>query len=78
MKHSVILLSLVASFTPWVSGQDETEKTTPAVDPAASREMIRQWVQTERILSEEKTSWQVEKKRMQDLLDLYQKELGAV
>ncbi len=46
-----------------------------SVDPEATRELIRQWVQTERILSEEKTTWQVEKKRMQDLLDIYQKEL---
>jgi len=45
------------------------------IDPAASRELIRQWVQTERILSEEKSTWKVEKQRMQDLLDLYQKEL---
>ena len=45
------------------------------LDPSASRELIRQWVQTERLISEEKNDWKVEKQRMQDLLDLYQKEL---
>lgn len=44
-------------------------------DPAASRELIRQWVQTERMISEEKTAWQVEKQRMQQLLEIYRKEL---
>ncbi|MBT8037441.1 MAG: DUF3450 domain-containing protein [Verrucomicrobiae bacterium] len=75
MKYPALLLLLVVSFTPWVSGQDEAEKSDAAIDPAVSRELIRQWVQTERVLSEEKSAWQVEKKRMQDLLDLYQKEL---
>ena len=45
------------------------------IDPTASRELIRQWVQTERLVSEEKNTWKVEKQNMQDLLDLYQKEL---
>lgn len=71
MKHSVPILLLVISLASWVSAQDEGE----TIDPAASRELIRQWVQTERLLSEEATAWQVEKKRMQDLLDLYRKEL---
>jgi hypothetical protein len=78
MKHPVILLLLVTSFAPWVHGQDETKKNEPVVDPVATRELIAQWVKTERILSEEKSAWQVEKKRMQDLLDLYQKELGLL
>ena len=45
------------------------------VDPIATRELIRQWVQTERLISEEKNAWNVEKQRMQDLLALYQREL---
>lgn len=56
---------------PLSAQQQEAE----ALDPAAARELIRQWVQTERLISEEKTSWQVEKERMQALLDLHLKEL---
>lgn len=51
------------------------QEDAPALDPAKTREVIRQWVKTERLISEEKTAWQVEKKQMQMLLDLYQKEL---
>lgn len=71
MKHfGLIILSTFSSATLLVA----QEKEKP-IDPAASRELIRQWVQTERLLSEEKNTWKVEKQRMQDLLDLYQKEL---
>lgn len=41
----------------------------------SARAIIRQWVETERLISEEKTSWEVEKKQMQSLLELYRKEL---
>lgn len=44
-------------------------------DIAGSRELIRQWVQTERLISEEKTAWQIEKQQMSDLLNIYQKEM---
>lgn len=77
MKQLIIYCLALIPLTASVCGQ-EAGKTTPPTsvhDPAASRELIRQWVKTERIISEEKTSWDVEKKRMQDLLDLYQKEL---
>ncbi len=45
------------------------------LDPAASRELIEQWLKTERLISAEKASWNIERQRMQDLLDLYGKEL---
>lgn len=75
-----LLLSLLSAVGQEPTASNAaTEPETPAsqevVDPVASREMIHQWVQTERLLSEEKTTWQVEKKQMQSLLDLYQKEL---
>ncbi|MCP5538401.1 MAG: DUF3450 family protein [Akkermansiaceae bacterium] len=47
-------------------------------DPGATKELIHQWVKTERMISEEKTSWEVEKKSMQSLLDLYRKELALL
>ncbi|MBK1830492.1 DUF3450 family protein [Verrucomicrobiaceae bacterium R5-34] len=58
-----------------MAGSAVAQEKSVTPDPAAHRELIRQWVQTERLLSEEKNDWQVEKQRMQDLLDLYQKEL---
>lgn len=71
MKKIALTALVTASVAPFVWAQGKSN--TP--DPIASRELIRQWVQTERLLSEEKNTWKVEKQRMQDLLDLYQKEL---
>lgn len=56
--------------------QDNDQET--ALDPVSSRELIRQWVQTERIISEEKLAWQVQKQRMEELLGIYQKELSLL
>jgi len=67
----LILIPLAIS----VCGQEESKTMHPKVDPTVSRELIRQWVKTERLISEEKSAWKVEKQRMQDLLGLYQKEL---
>jgi len=77
MKLFAFLLSpLFLSALPLVAQEtSKTEPVAPSMDPVATRELIAQWVKTERVISEEKTNWQVEKKRMQDLLDLYQKEL---
>ena len=55
--------------------QEQNNKAEQEVNPSNSRVLIRQWVQTERIISEEKTTWQVEKQQMQDLLEIYQQEL---
>lgn len=76
MKHPVLIFISLSCLTGAIVAQDAAQETPePALDPVATRELIGQWVQTERLLSEEKTSWQVEKSRMQQLLDLYQKEL---
>jgi hypothetical protein len=76
MKHlSAILLVLSFSMGAIVAQDADPATAEKPIDPTATRELIRQWVQTERLLSEEKTTWQVEKSRMQELLDLYQKEL---
>lgn len=71
MRSLFLSLALVSAAAPCLPAQDNA----PAPDPAKARELIRQWVKTERHVSEEKSAWQVEKKRMQDLLGLYQKEL---
>ena len=61
-----MLLAMVAS---------HAQESDLTADPESSRELIRQWVQTERIISEEKSAWQVEKQQMQELLGIYQQEL---
>lgn len=70
MKYPLCLL-IINCLIPCAGAQSDKAD----VDPAVTRELIRQWVKTERVISDEQTSWTVEKKRMQDLLDLYQKEL---
>lgn len=45
------------------------------MDPSASRELIRKWVESERIVSAEAAAWKTEKQSMQDLLNIFQKEL---
>ena len=74
MKYLFITIGLFCVFT----GSGFAQQDPPPSDPAKSRELIRQWVKTERLVSEEKTAWQVEKKRMQSLLDLYEKELSLL
>jgi len=76
MKHLALLILIILPGIP-LSAQEKkpAPSDVPTLDPTATRELIRQWVQTERLVSEEKTNWQVEKQRMQELLDLYQKEL---
>ncbi len=77
MKQLIIYCLAFIHLTASVCGQGvgKIPHPTSVHDPAASRELIRQWVKTERILSQEKATWQIEKQQMQDLLDLYQKEL---
>ena len=70
--HTTLAIMLLAM----VEGRaQEGEKE---IDPAGSRELIRQWVQTERLISEEKTAWQVQKQQMQQLLGIYQQELNLL
>lgn len=70
----IICLIVSAVLIHSVSAQ-QGDPPKSEVDPVKHRELIRQWVQTERLIGEEKNAWQVEKQRLQTLLDLYQKEL---
>ena len=56
----------------------ESGEASQEGNPVHSRELIRQWVKTERIISEEKSAWQAEKQQMQDLLEIYGKELSLL
>ncbi|MFT5187436.1 MAG: hypothetical protein ACI9DF_003183 [Verrucomicrobiales bacterium] len=47
-------------------------------DPTAlALETMRQWLETEQLISEEKSAWEVEKSHMQDLLKLYGQEITS-
>ncbi len=60
------------------SHAQESGKAAEEGNPVHSRELIRQWVQTERMISEEKSAWQAQRQQMQDLLEIYQKELSLL
>jgi len=79
MKYLALLLLIILPILPGIQLSAQEKKSLPSdapvFDPTATRELIRQWVLTERLVSEAKTTWQVEKQRMQELLDVYQKEL---
>ncbi len=66
MKYHAQLLALITLFPLVAHGAQDISK---------EREIIRQWVQTERLISEEKSAWDEERQRMQNLLALYKKEL---
>ena len=72
-------MTLISLFAVMVChAQQKTDDAVQEIGPSNSRELIKQWVQTERLISEEKTSWQVEKQQMQDLLEIYKKELKLI
>ena len=74
MNHFFQITTLSVAFLGTLLAQEPEN----VAEPIKTRELIRQWVKTERLVSEEKTAWQVEKKRMEELLALYQKELGLL
>ena len=68
-KMSKLIFTIVAWFT-LMCGLSAQE-----TDEAKTKEMIRQWVVTERLLGEELNTWREEKSHVSELLNLYQKEL---
>lgn len=67
MKKLTILLSLF--FVVEIHSQEAVNQTD------VSKELIRQWIQTEKLLSDEQETWKREKAHISDLLGLYEKEL---
>lgn len=65
MKFLFLILLLVAN----LSAQDKKD-----FGDLTNRELVAQWVKTERIISQEKTAWEEEKTRISNLLGLYKKE----
>ncbi|HCL97787.1 MAG TPA: hypothetical protein DHW77_08490 [Verrucomicrobiales bacterium] len=63
MKNSISTFAFLFFLPCSLIGQSEGT----AVDPVETRELIRQWVAAERLVSEEKAAWQVEQKRMQSI-----------
>lgn len=74
--YSITWISLFSVMT--CHAQQKNSEAGTEVNPSGARELIKQWVQTERMISEEKTAWQVEKQQMQDLLEIYKKELALL
>ena len=77
MRYSYMAVTLA-----WLSlagsHAQESAKATGEGNPVQARELIRQWVETERLISEEKSAWQAEKQQMQNLLEIYGKELSLL
>ena len=76
MNYLGILLATAVPLIPLI-GQpvQAAPAVVPPSDPTVARELIRQWVLTERVTTEEKSQWDVEQARMRELLEIYQKEL---
>lgn len=67
MKILTILLSLISVI--------EIHSQELAAQPDIAKEMIRQWIHTEKQLSDEQETWKQEKAHISELLVLYEKEL---
>ncbi len=67
MKKLTILLSLI--FVIEIHSQEV------AGQPDVAKELIRQWIHTEKQLSDEQQTWKQEKAHISELLVLYEKEL---
>lgn len=80
-RRSVIALVVVAAL-PWSEcafGQDKD--TTEAAEPptaAEVQEKLRQWVLTQRLISEERADWEAEKQTLADLNELREREVGQL
>ena len=74
---------VVASFlllVPWFCLVQAQQAPAPAKNPdpatvAALRETIAQWIETERLISEESAGWDTRQTSMANLLELYRQEL---
>lgn len=74
MLRSTLIICL--SLSALGHGQEKQEEET--ISPAAARAMIQEWVQTERMISEEKEGWEIEREQLNDLINLYETELGLL
>ncbi len=63
---------LLATANMLIAQQTTTPSSSTSVE---ARAMIRQWVKTERLISEEKMQWNVDQSHMRELLKVYQTEL---
>jgi len=70
MKFLTLILSLFLVIEIDSQELRATERST-----VSAEEMIRQWVQTEKLLGKEKADWLREKEHLSDLLGLYEKEM---
>jgi len=64
-----------------LQAQSAPPSPAPTPDPAAVaslRETIAQWIETERLISEETKGWEGRKRSMEELLEVYQQELALL
>lgn len=78
MRMRFSYLALTLAWLTVAGHAQESGRASEEINPVHSRELIRQWVKTERMISEEKSAWQAEKQQMQDLLEIYGKELSLL
>ena len=72
----VLTLTLTLALqTVSAQGLDADKADQPGYQDLVAKEMIRQWVATEKLLGDEAAEWKVEKARVSELLGLYEKEL---
>lgn len=70
-----ILVIAIAVQTASAEGLDGKKAEQPGYEDLVAKEVIGQWVATERLLGQEAADWKLEKARMSELLELYSKEL---
>lgn len=64
------------SLATLVHGQEVQKEE--AISPAAARALIQEWVQTERMITEEREGWVIEREQLNDLIKLYEAEVNLL
>ncbi len=72
--RNILAITLVVQ-TVDAQGVDIKKTDQPGYKDLVIKEVIGQWVATERLLGEEAADWKVERARVSELLELYSKEL---
>ncbi|WP_159434884.1 DUF3450 family protein [Rubritalea squalenifaciens] len=73
MLCTTIAISMALSGS--VLGQ---EAGADKLTPSEARALIQQWVQTERMITEEKADWKIEREQLNDLIKLYETEMALL
>ncbi len=66
---------LWAAFTAAVTAFTAVAAEARAIDLEEATSTLKQWVETERIISRERTDWEVERSTLRDIISVYEDEL---